>query len=151
MAAQTLWTQAATALLAALNAPGSPAITYRARYEAMAQAQTAFNLFPTKIAVKYDCANDSADVEGTFVIRAYTNATSQVDLAADPLVAWAWKQLRTDPTLGGIATDAYITEIEMGYVEKSSTDQICVDISSCVVMQVGRDDPTLNMSLSTAL
>ncbi len=151
MPAQTLWTQAATAILTALNAPGSPATAYRARYEAIAQAQTAFNLFPTKMAVKYSGANDSAEVEATFVVRAYTSATTQVDLVADPLVAWAWQQLRIDPTLGGVATDAYITDIEMGYVEKTSSDQICVDISICVEMQVGRDDPTLNKMLGANL
>lgn len=151
MSAQTLWTQAATAILSALNAAGAPVTAYRARYEAVAQAQSAFNLFPTKMAVKYDCANDSAAVDATFVIRAYTSATTQVDLVADPLVAWAWQQLRLDPTLGGVATDAYITDIEMGYVEKTSSDQICVDISICVEMQVGRDDPTINKALGASL
>lgn len=148
----TIWTQAATALMAALNAPGAPATFYRARFEAVGQKETAGNLFPTKIDFKYDCAQDSVKVDATMTIRADTAAASQVDLAVDPIVLWAIKQIRFDYTLavwnGGvpITEDVYVDNIEIGYVDKSASDQVCVDITVHVEVEVGRNDPSVNMT-----
>jgi hypothetical protein len=146
--AQTLWTQAATAVLAALNAAGKPATFFRARFEAVSQTQApAGNLFPTKIDCRYtEAARDSVSIDASMVVRCYVAATDQVDLAADPLVLWAWKQIRSDPTLGALVTDTYIDNIEIGYVDKASTDQVCVDLTIRVEVEVGRDDPSVNMT-----
>lgn len=142
---QAIWTQAATAILAALNADGSPATAWRSRFEAVSQDEAAFNLFPTKIDCKYtEVANDSVGIDATFVVRGYVSATDSVDLAFDPLVLWAWKQVRKDPTLGQLVTDVYIDNIEIGYLDKSSSDQVCVDITLRVEVTVGRDDPSVN-------
>lgn len=144
MAAVTVWTQAATNYLAALNAAGSPATIWRTRFEAMDSGEVALNLFVTKIGVSYTGANDSASIEARFTVRGTVSATNQVDLAADPLVLWAWKQLRIDPSLGGVVSDARIEDVEMGYVDKAVSDEICVDITVCVNVEVGRDDPSIN-------
>jgi hypothetical protein len=144
--AQTVWTQAATAILALLNAAGCPATAYRARFETVGQTETAYNLFPTKIDVKQDNAGDSASIDATFTVRAYVAATNDVDLAFDPLVVWAWKQIRKDPTLGQLVSDAYINNIEIGYLDKSASDQVCVDITVRVEVEVGRNDPSVNMT-----
>jgi hypothetical protein len=143
---QTIWTQAATAYLASLNATGSPATAWRTRFESIPQSGAALNLFATKVDVKYQGANDSASVEARFTVRGYVSAASEVDLVADPLVVWAWKQLRADPTLGQLVSDARIENVEIGYIDKSSSDQICVDLTVCVEVEVGRDDPTINMT-----
>lgn len=142
----TVWTQAATNMLAALNASGSPATAWRARFEAVDEAETALNLFPTKIDCKYDCDNRAVNIDATFTVRAYVAATDQVDLAFDPLILWAWKQIRADPTLGQTVADVYIDNIEIGYVDKSSSDQVCVDITVRVEVAVGRDDPSINLT-----
>jgi hypothetical protein len=140
-----IWTQAATAILAALNATGSPAAAWRARFEMVGASETAFNLFPTKIDCKYaDAAHDSVNIDATFTVRAYVAATNNVDLAADPLVVWAWTQICHDPTLGGLVSDTYIDNIEIGYVDKSNSDQVCVDVTVRVEVAVGRNDPTVN-------
>jgi hypothetical protein len=146
MPAQTIWTQAATNYLAALNAAGSPASIWRTRFEAVSQSEVALNLFATKVAIKYLNANDSASVEAKFIVRGSVTATNQVDLAADPLVLWAWTQLRADPSLGGIVSDARIEDIEIGYAEKSAEDEISVDITVCVEMEVDRNNPAVNMT-----
>jgi len=140
----TVWTQAATNYLAALNAPGSPAIAWRTRFEAVAETETALNLFATKINVNYGNSNDSASIDSKFTVRGYVAATNQVDLAADPLVLWAWTQLRADPTLGRTVSDARVESIEIGYVDKSESDQVCVDMTICVEVEVGRDNPSIN-------
>jgi hypothetical protein len=140
----TIWTQAVSNLLAALNATGSPAVTWRARFEAVGVAESALNLFPTRISITYACANDSASTEAKIIVRAYTAATSEVDVAVDPLVLWAWQCIRRDPTLGEIVSDARVEEVEMGYLDKSASDQVCVDITVCVNVEVGRDDPSIN-------
>jgi hypothetical protein len=142
--AQTVWTQAATAILSALNAAGAPATFYRARFAATGQAETAGNLFPTKIDCKYDCAQDSVSIDATMVVRVDTAATEEVDLTADPLVLWAWKRIRLDPTLGQLVEDVYIDNIEIGYVDKSSSDQVCIDITVRVEVEVDRNDPSIN-------
>jgi hypothetical protein len=147
----TIWTQAATAIMAALNAPGSPALAWRARFEAVGQSETAFNLFPTKIDCKYECAQDSVKIDATMTVRAYVEATSQVDLVADPLVLWTWKQIRRDPTLGQLVEDVYIDNIEIGYLDKSASDQVCVDITVRVEVEVGRNDPSVNMTYGSQL
>jgi hypothetical protein len=145
--AVTVWTQAATAIMTALNAPGAPATFYRARFEAVGASETAGNLFPTKIDCKYeDAAHNSASIDAAMVVRAYVSATDQVDLATDPLVLWAWRRIRRDPTLGQLVSDVYIDNIEMGYVDKSSSDQVCVDMTIRVEVDVDRDDPSINMS-----
>jgi len=142
---QTVWTRAATQILAALNASGSPATAWRARFEAVSQDEIGFNLFPTKIDCKYqEVANDSVGIDATFVVRGYVSAAENVDLAFDPLVLWAWKQIRKDPTLGQLVSDVYIDNIEIGYLDKSSSDQVCVDITVRVEVTVGRDDPSVN-------
>lgn len=143
---QTIWTQAGTAILTALNAPGSPAQAWRARYETIAEGQApAFNLFPTQIDIRSgETARDAVQVDATFVVRGYVSSTSQVDVQADPLVLWAWKQIRVDPTLGQLVSDVYVEKIEHGYVDKSTSDQVCVDITIRVEVEVGRDDPSVN-------
>ncbi len=141
---QTVWTQAATAILAALNVGGAPATAYRARFAAVGQTETAFNLFPARLSCKYIDAHDSVTVEGDFVIRIYVEALSEVDLALDPLVLWAWRQLRADPTLGGLVADAYVDNIEIGYLDKSASDQVCADMTIRVQIEVSRDDPSVN-------
>jgi hypothetical protein len=144
IATQTVWTQAVTAILAALNAPGSPATFYRARFEAVGNAETAGNLYPTKIDCKYECAQDSVKIDASMVVRASIAATDQVDLAADPLVLWAWQRIRVDSTLGQLVEDAYIDNIEIGYVDKSASDQVCVDMTIRVEVEVDRNDPSIN-------
>jgi hypothetical protein len=143
--AQTIWTRAATAILAALNAEGSPATAYRTRFEAVEASETAFNLFATDIDCKYDdCANDSVKIDQPLTLRIYVDATNEVDLVADPLVLWAWKQIRLDPTLGQLVSDVYIDNIKIGYMDKSASDQICVDITVRVEVEVDRNDPSIN-------
>lgn len=142
--AQTVWTQAATNYLAALNADGSPATIWRTRFEPTDPAEVALNVFATKVSISYGGANDSASVQAHFTVRGTAAAINEVDLAADPLVLWAWKQLRADPSLGGVVSDARIEDIEMGYADKSSTDEISVDITVCVEVEVDRDDPSIN-------
>jgi hypothetical protein len=143
---QTIWTQAATAIIATLNAPGAPAVFYRARFEAVGNTETAGNLYPTKIDCKYECAQDSVKIDATMVVRASIAATNQVDLAADPTVLWAWQRIRIDPTLGQLVEDVYVDNIEIGYVDKSASDQVCVDMTIRVEVEVGRNDPSLNMT-----
>lgn len=147
MAAVTVWTQAATNYLAKLNAPGSPATIWRTRFEPIGtdEAQAgALNLFATKVSMRYTGANDSASVEAKFTVRGTISATQEVDLAADPLVLWAWQQLRNDPSLGGVVSDARVEDIEIGYVDKSASDEICVDVTICVEVEVDRNNPSIN-------
>lgn len=144
MAPQCVWTQAATNLLAALNVGGSPADVYRARFEAVGEAEVAFNLFPHKLDFKYEDANDSVKVDATFVIRIYVEAQSEVDVSLDPLILWAWRQVRADPTLGGVVTDAYPDNLEIGYLDKSASDQVCADLTIRVEVEVDRNDPSVN-------
>jgi hypothetical protein len=143
---QTIWTQAATAIMSALNAPGAPAIFYRSRFEAVSETENAGNLYPTKIDCKYECAQDSVKIDASMVIRASIAATSEVDLAADPIVQWAWQRVRIDPTLGQLVEDVYVDNIEIGYVDKSASDQVCVDMTIRVEVEVGRNDPSINMT-----
>lgn len=142
----TIWTQAASAILDALNAPGAPAVFYRARFEAVGNTETAGNLFPTKIDCRYECAQDSVQIDATMVVRASIAATDQVDLVADPIVLWAWQRIRLDPTLGQLVSDVYVDNIEIGYADKSASDQVCVDMAIRVEVAVGRNDPSLNMT-----
>jgi hypothetical protein len=65
---------------------------------------------------------------------------------ADPIVLWAWQRIRIDPTLGQLVEDVYIDNIEIGYVDKSSSDQVCVDMTIRVEVEVSRNDPSLNMT-----
>jgi len=151
---QTIWTQAATAILDALNGAGSPASAYRDRFEAVDSSEIAFNLFSTKVSISYTGAHDSASVDATITVRLSVGgiaadpvtgaAAVPVSLVADPLVLWAWRVVRANPTLCGLVSDVYPEEIETGYIDKSSSDQVCVDISFHVVVEVGRDDPSLN-------
>lgn len=143
---QCVWTQAVTNLLAALNIGGQPCAPYRARFEAVSQSETALNVFPHKIDLKYDDARDSAKVGAEIIVRLYVGTTSEVDLALDPLILWAWRQVRADPTLGGVVTDAYVEGIEIGYLDKASSDQVCADMTIRVEVEVGRDDPSINMT-----
>lgn len=140
----TVWTKAATNYLVALNAEGSPATIWRTRFEPMDPSEVALNLYATKVNVTYTGANDAASVEAKFTVRGTVSATDEVDLVADPLVLWAWKQLRADPSLGGVVTDARVEDIETGYADKSASDEICVDITICVEVEVGRNDPSIN-------
>jgi len=145
MGTQTIWTQAGTAIMAALNAPGSPAAAFRARFESVDPEQApAFNVFPTKIDVRQEAPHDAVGIDATFVVRGYVSATDEVDVAGDPLVLWAWKQVRSDPTLGKLVSDTYIDNIETGYVDKSMSDQVCVDITIRVEVEVDRNDPSVN-------
>jgi hypothetical protein len=59
---------------------------------------------------------------------------------------WAWQRIRIDPTLGQLVEDVYIDNIEIGYVDKSSSDQVCVDMTIRVEVEVSRNDPSLNMT-----
>jgi hypothetical protein len=106
---QTVWTQAATAILSALNASGAPAKFYRARFEAVSESETAGNLYPTKIDCKYDCAQDSVKIDASMVMRANVAAGNEVDLVADPIVLWAWRRIRLDATLGQLVEDTTST------------------------------------------
>jgi hypothetical protein len=85
------------------------------------------------------------------VVRANIAATSEVDLAADPLVQWAWTQIRRDPTLGQLVEDVYVDNIEIGYVDKSASDQVCVDMTIRVEVEVGRNDPSINKTYGSQL
>jgi hypothetical protein len=140
----TVWTRATTALIAVLSAAGSPAPVWRARFEDVPADALAYNVIPTKIEVSRDAANDSVSITSTVVVRGYVAANDEVDLAADALVLWAWCQVRLDHTLGGLVSDVNIESIEIGYVDKSSTDQVCVDITFCIEVEVGRDNPSVN-------
>jgi hypothetical protein len=144
MASVTVWTQAATNYLAALNAAGSPATIWRTRFEPMDPEEIALNVFATKISVSYACANDSASISARFTVRGTVSAKNEVDLAADPLVLWAWQQLRNDPSLGGVVSDARVEDVETGYVDKGSSDEICVDVTICVEVEVDRNNPSIN-------
>ena len=145
----TVWTQAATNYLAALNGPGKPANVgiWRTRFEPMDEDEAqagALNMFSTKVSVSYTGANDSASVEAKFTVRGTVAAKHEVDLAADPLVSWAWQQLRSDPSLGHIVLDARVEDIEIGYADKAASDEICVDVTICVEVEVDRNNPTIN-------
>jgi hypothetical protein len=141
----TVWTQAAGNYLAALNAEGSPAEVWRTRFEPMGEDEIrTLNLFATRVAVSYTGANDSASVSAKFTVRGTVSAKYEADLAADPLVSWAWQQLRSDPSLGGVVMDARVEDIEIGYADKSASDEICVDVTICVEVEVDRDNPTVN-------
>jgi len=143
----TVWTQAASNYLAALNEGGSPAVVWRTRFEPISADEAvagALNLFATKVAVRYDGANDSANIEAKFTVRGTVAATDEVDVAADPLVLWAWKQLRKDASLGGVVLDARVEDVEIGYIDKNQSDEICVDVTICVEVEVDRNDPSIN-------
>ena len=145
MPAQTIWTQAVTAYLARLNQSGSPADVWRTRFEAISDAQTpALNVYATEVRVNYE-THDTASIEHETTVRGYVSATSEVDLAADPLIAWAWQQLGADPSMGGLASDARIEKIQFGYLDKSESDKVCVDVTICMNVEVSRGDPTINM------
>jgi hypothetical protein len=112
----------------------------------VSETENAGNLYPTKIDCKYECAQDSVKIDATMVVRASIAAISEVDLAADPIVLWAWQRIRIDPTLGQLVEDVYVDNIEIGYVDKSASDQVCVDMTIRVEVEVGRNDPSLNMT-----
>lgn len=152
MPAQTIWTQAGTAIMAALNMAGSPAVAWRARYETVNEDEApAYNLFPTMIDVKQgDAAHDAVSIDATFIVRGYVSSTAEVDVQADPLVLWAWRQVRADPTLGQLVSDVYVDKIEHGYVDKSESDQVCVDITIRVEVEVDRNDPSINKTYLAA-
>lgn len=153
MATATLWEQAAQAILALLNAPGSPAVAYRDRFEAVGQSEIAFNLYNTKITPSYDCDQRAAHVDALLTLRLSVAGAAAVPIGtvADPLVLYAWRVICLDPTLGQLVTDTYPGEIETGYVDKSSSDQVCVDISFHVNVEVGRFDPSINMTYGPQL
>jgi hypothetical protein len=154
----TIWEQASQAILALLNAPGPMAVAYRDRFEAVGQSEIAFNVFSTKIDIGYDCDQRAAHVEAIITVRLCVAGTAgdpdatppvpavPVSTVADPLVLYAWKVICADPTLGQLVTDTYPGEIETGFVDKSSSDQVCVDISFHVNVEVGRFDPSINMT-----
>jgi hypothetical protein len=144
----TIWEQASQAILALLNAPGSPAVAYRDRFEAVSQSEIAFKVFSTKIDIGYDCDQRAAHVEAVITVRLCVSGAAKIPIStvADPLVLWAWKQICLDPTLGQLVSDVYPGEIETGYVDKSASDQVCVDISFHVNVEVGRFDPSINMT-----
>jgi hypothetical protein len=148
---QTLWTQATTAILAQLNATGAPATFYRARFAATGSTETAGNVFPTKIDCKYDCDQRATRIDASIVVRVDLAATDEVDLAVDYLILWAWKQIRMDPTLGLLVEDVYVDNIEIGYLDKSSSDKVCVDITVRVEVSVGRDDPSQNKTYGSLI
>ncbi|MGA7887612.1 MAG: hypothetical protein WCA44_17900 [Acidobacteriaceae bacterium] len=148
---QTIWTQAVSAILAKLTVSGAPADAYRARFEAVQQNETAFNLFPATIECTQSAeAHDAVTISADVVVRIYAAATDEVDLALDPLVLWAWRQVRADPTLGQLVSDAYPTKIEIGYLDKSSSDQVCADMTIRVEVDVDRDDPSVNKTYPAA-
>jgi hypothetical protein len=150
--AQTVWTQAITVYMARLNATGSPASVWRTRFEAISDEQApALNVFAAEVRVSYEGAHDSASIEHESTVRGYVLATDQVDVAADPLIVWAWQQLGADPTMGGIITDSRIEKIQFGYLDKSQSDKVCVDITICLNVEVGRGDPTINKTSGSAL
>jgi|SRR5581483_309927 len=146
-----IWNQATTAILDALNADGSPAAAYRARFAAVASSESAFNAIPHKIDCRYDCANDSAKIDFHVVIRIYVAAIDEVDLAFDPMIWWAWTQIRQDPTLGQLVEDAYVDNIEIGYLDKSANDQVCADMTIRVEVEVDRNNPAVNKTYGAQL
>ena len=149
--AQTIWTQAVTAYLAKLNAAGSPAAVWRTRFEQISDGQApAYNVYAAEVRVSYE-THDSASIEHETTVRGYVEATNEVDVAADPLIVWAWQQLGADPTLGGIVTDSRVEKIQFGYLDKSQSDKVCVDITICMNVEVDRGDPTINMTCGSAL
>ena len=146
MSAQTVWTQAVTAYLARLNAQGSPATVWRTRFEAISAAESpALNVYAAEVRVSYE-AHDTASIEHETTVRGYVEATDEVDVAADPLIVWAWRCLGADPTFGGLVIDARVEKIQFGYLDKSESDKVCVDITICMNVEVGRGDPTINMT-----
>lgn len=150
--AQTIWTQAITVYLARLNATGSPASAWRTRFEAISDLEApAFNAFAAEVRVSYEGAHDSASIEHETTLRGYVSATSEVDVAADPLIVWAWRQIGADPSMGGLVSDSRIEKIQFGYLDKSQSDKVCVDITVCLNVEVGRGDPTINMTRGSLL
>lgn len=153
----TVWAQAVTAIMASLNASGAPVEFYRARFETAPAETTTCSAIPNTIDCKYDCANDSVKIDYAIVVRFDVPAPpvdgepQPVDLAADPLILWAWKQLRLDPTLGQTVEDTYIDKIEFGYVDKSATDQISADMTIRVEVEVDRNDPSINKTYGSQL
>ena len=91
-----------------------------------------------------DAARDAVKIDASFVVRGYVAATEEVDVPADAIVLWAWKQVRADPTLGQLVSDVYVDNIELGYVDKSASDQVCVDMTIRVEVEVDRNDPSVN-------
>ena len=141
---QTIWTQAVTRILDTLNAPDAPCEFYRARFEAVGEDETAGNVFPAKIDCKYDCAQDSVKIDASVTVRGYVTENNQADLAADVIVLWAWRRVRIDPSLGQLVEDVYPDNIELGYLDKAQSDQVCVDITFRVEVEVDRNDPSVN-------
>ena len=145
MADVTIPCTAVSRIITNLRAPGAPAETYRTRFEAIASGVPAFNVFPRKWDVRnQDAAHDATELDVDVVIRVYSASTQDADVALDPLILWAWRRVRADANLGGIAKDVYLDNIEIGYVDKDATDQVCADITIRVEMNVSRDDPRVN-------
>ncbi len=141
---QTLWTVAANALVAALESVGNPgAPVYRARYDAIPQSASAYNLFPNTIEMQNDDSRAAMSVKATFMLRAYIGVLTGVDVAIDPYLAWAWQAITKDPTLGGVALDTRIQRIEYSYIGDTGADQVCADLTLEVTLSVSRSDPTL--------
>jgi hypothetical protein len=40
--------------------------------------------------------------------------------------------------------DVYVDNIEIGYVDKSASDQVCVDMTIRVEVEVDRNNPSIN-------
>jgi len=73
-------------------------------------------------------------------------ATSESDEAADPLIVWAWQQVMTDCTLGRIVSEAKVTDVEYVYLNKGEYDVLAADITVSITVDVGRSDPTQNLT-----
>jgi len=132
---------------ALVGAAGSPAPVARTdQTEYTEDRLPAYNVFRAKDHFAYKGARSAANAEFDVIIRAMVKATSESDEAADPLIVWAWQQVMTDCTLGRIVSEAKVTDVEYVYLSKGEYDVLAADITVSITVDVGRSDPTQNLT-----
>lgn len=130
---------------ALVGAEGSPAPVMRTdQTEYTEERLPAYNVFRAKDHFGYK--GKAAAAEFDVIIRAMVKATSESDEAADPLIVWAWQQVMTDCTLGRIVSEAKVTDVEYVYLNKGEYDVLAADITVTCTVDVGRSDPTQNLT-----
>lgn len=130
-----------------LVAIGSPAPVMRAdTVEYTPERLPAYNVFRRKDRPEYDGDQRAATCKLDIVVRCMVSAVDDADEAVDPLIVWAWQQIMRDPTLGSLVLDATVTDVEYQYLEKSAYVQLAADLTIEVTVDVGRSDPTQNLT-----
>lgn len=130
-----------------LSAAGTPAPVERTdTTEYTEDRLPAYNVFRKKDGFTYKGDQRAASASFEVVVRAMVAAASETDEAIDPLVVWVWQKLMADEQLGNLVDDAKITSIEYQYVPKGSYDLLAADIMVDITVDVGRSDPTQNLT-----